>query len=159
MGGELRGKGAPSLKSILVDSYLGVQQVVTCKGQIVNTKKCKWDMLAQGGPPQESLCAGPALKVMDEAWAPSSAVFRLLTTTWRTRDGQILTITPSIFVVLLLGSVWWNAFLLRGQKLWQVLSGTNKNKLQQAYSRCEFFVAPDARIMSAYQGGCDLTSS
>lgn len=34
-------EGESSPENMLMDSYLGVQQVVTCKGQTLKTKKCK----------------------------------------------------------------------------------------------------------------------
>lgn len=85
--------------------------------------------------PGEPLCR-PALKVMDGAWAPSSAGFRLPTTSWRTWGGQVLTITPLIVVILqvnrlveIAGNVSVECLpCSMAGSLWRVLSTTHQNK-------------------------------
>lgn len=92
-------EGESSLENMLMDSYLGVQQVVTCKGQTLKTKKCKWDMLAQCSHPRRALCR---TSFEGDGWSLGSQLSWLQTTDLLLEDwaGPVLTITPCIIAIL-----------------------------------------------------------
>lgn len=117
-----------------MDSYLGVQQVVTCKGQTLKTKKCKWDMLAQCRPPRRALCR---TSFEGDEWSLGSQLSWLQTTYLLLEDwgGPVLTITPCIIDILqachlleIAGKVSMKCLSCSmAGRLWQVLSATHKN--------------------------------
>lgn len=125
--------GESSPENMLMDSYLGVQQVVTCKGQTLKTKKCKWDMLAQCSLPRRTLCR---TSFEGDGWSLGSQLSWLQTTDLLLEDwgGPVLTTTPCIIDILqarhlleIAGDSLWNVF----PAPWQVLSATHKNTVNK----------------------------
>lgn len=117
LGGELwEREGESSPENMLMDSYLGVQQLVTCKGQTLKTKKCKWDMLAQCSLPRRALCR---TSFEGDGWSLGSQLSWLQTTDDLLEDwgGPVLTTTPCIIDILqarhlseIAGDSRWNVF-------------------------------------------------
>lgn len=162
-----KGSGESSPENMLMDSYLGVQQVVTCKGQTLKTKKCKWDMLAQCSLPRRALCR---TSFEGDGWSLGSQLSWLQTTDLLLEDwgDLVLTTTPCIIDILqarhlleIAGDSLWNVF----PAPWQVMSATHKNtELTSLFLKWGLFcfdgeqtwggcgLVPDARIMSAIVG-------
>lgn len=155
-----------------MNPYLGVQQVVTCKGQTLKTKKCKWDMLAQCSLPRRALCR---TSFEGDGWSLGSQLSWLQTTGLLLEDwgGPVLTTTKCIIAILqachlleIAGNVSVKCLSCSmAGCLCQVLSATHKNtELTSLFLKWGLFgfdgeqtwggcgLVPDARIMSDIVG-------